>query len=157
MTEMDHKLTRRSFVGAGLAAIALPCVPAIGSAAIMDVGVFDRRFAEGLAFCRSMAARGVPVIGFAGDLTRVWLQHLDPLWCSRSVPVVGGLTTVQGLFCLEHLAWDRGLRVLRRTAMGAFERLAGGRSEPLVSWSIGSPGREHARSRQYPRAPWETA
>ena len=69
-----------------------------------------------------MAERGIDVVSFEGDSTSVWLPSLDPLWRSRAVPVVAGLTAEQALFCIECLAWDLGLRVVQRQGWSAARR-----------------------------------
>ena len=101
------------------------------------LAIFDRRFAEARAFGRCSRERGVAVVDFDGDITRVWLEHLYPLWHSTSPPVIVGLTTRPVLFCVEQLAWDHWLRVTQRVERGPCTPLTGGRSETLVSWSIG--------------------
>jgi hypothetical protein len=130
-------LSRRTFVSAGAAVIVAPPLPLSAGPLPAKLAVVDHRFAEARAFGRRMRQRGVAVVDFDGDITRVWLERLYPLWHSASPPVIAGLTTRQVLFCLEQLAWDRWLRVTQEKDYGPCTALTGGRSERLVSWSIG--------------------
>jgi hypothetical protein len=130
-------LSRRVFVSAGAAVIVAPSLPLSASPLHAELAIVDHRFAEARAFGRRMQERGVALAGFDGDITRIWLDRLYPLWHSASPPAVAGLTTQQVLFCLEQLAWDHWLRVTQREDYGTCTALAGGRCEPLVSWSIG--------------------
>jgi hypothetical protein len=129
-------LSRRLFIGAGLSITALPLVPASAAATDVKLAIFDERFSAASRFGRSMASQGAVTIGINGDVTRVWLDHLDPVWRSHIVPAVAGLTTQQALFCLERLCWDRHLRVIERIELGAAKTLSDERSELLVSWVI---------------------
>src|SRR5512134_1181623 len=129
-------MNRRHFLAAGVTSIAASAMPRFAMARTpgVQMAVFDERFAAGLAFGRSMAARGVISVGFDGDVTNVWLDRLDPLWRNSIESVVHGLTTHPVLFCIERLAWDRDLRVVQRIEWGA--ALRGGRTEPLAMWTV---------------------
>ena len=121
-------IDRRAFMMTAAVASFLPA-PGIGALAADGVGldgvISDRRFAESRAFGSAAEARGIAHWPMAGDVTRIWLQELDPRW-RRGAAIVAGLTTRQALFCLEQLARDRGMRVFRRIE----------HSELLVSWLI---------------------
>lgn len=113
--------TRRIFLQTGLAAAALPVAT---RAALVDLPgevaavpfykiVFDRRFSAGLAFAEQMQRIGMPVHGISGDVTDLWFRDLDLRW-KRSPAAIAGLTGERGLFCLDLLARDRGMRVVYR-------------------------------------------
>jgi hypothetical protein len=94
--------------------------------------VFDNRFAEAVAAARHAARRGIPLAEFAGDLTPLWYDDLDLEW-RRAPMTLAGVTTREGLFVLETLAVDRGMRVAHRGAHGAAKE---GHTAPLCSWII---------------------
>ena len=97
----------------------------------VELFVFDRRFADARAAAARRAASGVEAAGFSGDLTQLWYDRLDLRW-RRAPMTLAGVTTAGGLFVLETLAADRGMRVIERTELPA-DSAAG---EPLVSWTI---------------------
>ena len=74
--------------------------------------VIDERHPEARAVGARLAAGGATVHAVPdGDITQVWLRHIDPAW--RLQPVaVAGLTARPALFCLEQLALSCGLRVV---------------------------------------------
>ncbi len=91
--------------------------------------VYDSRFAASVAFARRASARGAAVHPIEGDMTWLWYHDLDRRW--RETPAaIAGLTAHGALFCLERLAWDRGMRVVFRSEHslsgdGVEHRLAG--------------------------------
>ena len=97
----------------------------------VELFVFDRRFADARAAAARRSANGVPTAGFAGDLTQLWYDHLDLNW-RRAPMTLAGVTTAGGLFVLETLAADRGMRVLERIELPA----TAATDEPLYSWTI---------------------
>ncbi len=97
----------------------------------VELFVFDRRFADARAAAARRSAKGVEAAAFDGDLTRLWYERLDLRW-RKSPMTLAGVTTAGGLFVLETLAADRGMRVIERTALPAADE----RSEPLYSWVI---------------------
>jgi hypothetical protein len=97
----------------------------------IELFVFDRRFADARAAAARRAANGVETTGFAGDLTQLWYDRLDLHW-RRAPMTLAGVTTAGGLFVLETLAADRGMRVVERSELPA--DASGG--EPLYSWTI---------------------
>jgi hypothetical protein len=97
----------------------------------VELFLFDRRFADARAAAARRAAVGTEAVGFDGDLTHVWYHRLDLAW--REAPMtLAGVTTAGGLFVLETLAADRGMRVVERTALGADAAIG----EPLFAWTI---------------------
>jgi len=109
------------------ASTAAPHEPSQG----VELFVFDRRFADARAAAARSAAHGVETAAFEGDLTELWYDRLDLRW--RAAPMkLAGLTTASGLFVLETLAADRGMRVVERAELSA--QTPGG--EPLYSWTI---------------------
>jgi hypothetical protein len=88
--------------------------------------LIDERYAESRRLGARLAARGTPVLVVpSGDVTHVWLSHIDPVW--RREPVaVAGLTTRPVLFCLEQLAIACRLRVVLH---GEHELHADGRTD----------------------------
>ncbi len=58
----------------------------------------------------------IPVMRFAGDVTRVWYDHLDRRWREPGY-VLGGITGSDALFVLENLAEQHGRRVVSRTVL----------------------------------------
>jgi hypothetical protein len=136
-------MNRRGFVISGISAAgmltsALPAVPASSPAPAMVAPagipalfgvVFDRRFEAARLFGRAAAWRGHMAFGYDGDLTATWLHQLEPRW-SRRAGALAGMTTPAALFCLEQLAAQHWLRVVRRTGHAAR------RGQALVSWVI---------------------
>ena len=97
----------------------------------IELFVFDRRFADARVAAARSAANGVESAGFDGDLTRLWYHRLDLRW-RRAPMTLAGVTTAGGLFVLETLAADRGMRVIERTELWADATT----DEPLYSWTI---------------------
>lgn len=114
-------MKRRSVLKAGLATSLLPLLGIGGVARALDLQssiqlkaiLSDRRFPMSSAFGARAAAMGIPHLATNGDITTIWLKHLDPLWREGKASVMG-LTTQDQLFCLERLAWDRGMKVIMR-------------------------------------------
>ena len=97
----------------------------------VELFVFDRRFADARLAAARRSADGIESAAFAGDLTQLWYDQLDLRW-RRAPMTLAGVTTTGGLFVLETLAADRGMRVVERTALPA----ADAHGESLVSWVI---------------------
>ena len=97
----------------------------------VELFVFDRRFADARVAAARSAANGIPTAGFAGDLTQLWYDRLDLRW-RRAPMTLSGVSTAGGLFVLETLAADRGMRVIQRTELPA----TAAADEPLYSWTI---------------------
>src|SRR5690606_26461072 len=64
-----------------------------------------------------------------GDLTALWYDDLDLAW-KRGPMTLAGVTTGHGLFVLETLAADRGMRVVYR---GRHDAPVGGRIAHVLS------------------------
>ena len=128
---------RREFIQAGLVASIMPVLttaqeilPA-GSALPLYKVIFDHRFQASREFGGEMEKLGAKVHGIHGDITDLWFHDLYHRWKESPAPIAG-MTAHGPLFCLERLAWDRGMRVLSRT-----EHPPAGDSEPLITWVIG--------------------
>jgi hypothetical protein len=129
---------RREFLQAGIAASVLP-IAGVGSTLAPGQRdartsfykvIFDERFPASVAFGHEWKARGAAVHAIRGDITDLWFHDLDLQWKKRPLPIAG-LTAHGPLFCLERLAWDRGMRVISRV-----EQMATHDGEPLISWII---------------------
>jgi len=77
--------------------------------------IYDERFEAARRF--ALSVRGVPltVYSIRGDVTQLWYSLLQPLWRRTAVPIAG-LTAYAAMFCLERLAWDQQLRMVRCVA-----------------------------------------
>ncbi len=93
--------------------------------------IFDERFPASVAFGEEWKARGAAVHAIRGDITDLWFHDLDLQWKKRPV-AIAGLTAHGPLFCLERLAWDRGMRVVSRVEQPSCDP----DGEPLTSWVI---------------------
>jgi hypothetical protein len=136
--------TRRQFIHTSLALAALPAASAVATRASattpalpLERFVFDSRFAAATEVARHVADRGVPLSPTAGDLTDLWYRELDLQW-KRAPQPLAGITTRRGLFVLETLAADHGMRVVYR---GEHRTEAGGR----VSHALAGPDELLAR------------
>ena len=121
-------MIRRDMLKWGALASALAGAPAAALAkagAGLDVLLLDTRFGDGAAADMG-AAR---VLTFAGDVTRIWYDHLDRAW-RRPGFVVGGITGADALFVLETLAHQQGRKVVARNPLAAVGGIA------PVSWVI---------------------
>lgn len=77
--------------------------------------IYDERFESARRFAVCVRRIPVPVHSMCGDVTQLWYSHLYPLWKRTPAPIVG-LTAYAAMFCLERLAWDRELRMVRCVA-----------------------------------------
>jgi hypothetical protein len=136
--------SRRQFIHAGLAvsaaSLAIPQAlqarPATAGASALPVELFiyDDRFVEAIEAARVATASDLRVASTRHVLQALWYDELDLSW-KRAPMTLTGMTTPHGLFVLETLAQDRGMRVLQREASATTE---------LVTWTIGP--RADARS-----------
>lgn len=108
-------ITRRDLIKWGAVAPAL----AAGSQAAfarapqgLDALLLDERFSPEPAANHA----GIPVMRFAGDVTKVWYDTIDAHWRQRGY-VLGGITGSDALFVLETLANHHGRRVVSRTVL----------------------------------------
>jgi hypothetical protein len=144
-------ITRRDFLGTSLASTLGAAASTTWSAATLgdsriiraEAAVADLRFAESAAFATALAHGGVAVHAFAGDVTRVWLNDLEPLWRARQA-AVAGLTSYSTLFCLERLAWDHGMRVVYRSRHTAASDGTLEHALPQTAGPLASSLRSHA-------------
>jgi len=130
--------SRREFLQAGIAASLLPMAVSGGNLALGERDepagfykvIFDERFPASVAFGEEWKARGAAVHGIRGDITDLWFHDLDLQWKRQPLPIAG-LTAHGPLFCLERLAWDRGMRVVSRVEQTAMHD-----GDPLIAWVI---------------------
>jgi len=94
--------------------------------------VADTRFPESHAFAAEARRTGNRVAWITGDITDLWYSELDLLWRKKKAPIAG-LTAYSAFFCLERLAWDRGMRMTFKE-----ELRCAGSAEPssLYRWVI---------------------
>src|SRR5690606_21422156 len=115
---------RRQFIQSSLAlsAAGLPAVRAWASSASAIAGeptlhrvgrsIYDGGFLEGEDVAVA-AADGATAVRIEGDLTALWYHDLGPAW-KRAPMTIAGITAWHGLFVLETLAADHGMRVVYR-------------------------------------------
>ncbi|MGH8258855.1 MAG: hypothetical protein ACREUG_04110 [Steroidobacteraceae bacterium] len=114
---------RREFLhAAALAAVPIPVLAdaderarrasrSIAANPALHAFLFDARHEESRIAGTGLARAGAMVRAIAdGDVTRVWLRDIRPVWQDRPA-ALGGLTERAALFCLEQLGWAAGLRV----------------------------------------------
>jgi hypothetical protein len=96
-----------------------------GGGGITDVSLFliDTAIPGTDEAARLAARKGAVVARFTGDPGVPWLEHLEPLWRHRPLPVAG-LTFGGALFCFERLARGFGLSCGFRSSLPP-ARLAG--------------------------------
>ncbi len=131
-------ITRREFLGTS--ACAASCALVAGDSRTRTLSltrmvhtvVVDTRSVQSREFGRELGHYGATVRPFAGDVTALWFDHLEPLW-RQTRAAVAGLTRYSTLFCLERLSWDHGLRVVYRAQHPV---------QPLYSWVIALPRQE---------------
>ncbi len=98
-------------VAAGATMIGAVRTRGPGSCGVHSV-VIDGRHAAARAVGACLVDSGADLHVLAeGDVTQLWLRHLGPVW-ARQPAAIAGLTARPALFCLEHLAWASGLRVV---------------------------------------------
>ncbi|HWJ68878.1 MAG TPA: hypothetical protein VNS79_02360 [Sphingobium sp.] len=122
-------IDRRDMLKMGAAAPLLMSFPARAmiAPAQPQALVVDRRFDVSLAGL----LRDLPRLVTDGDVTRLWVETLDPAWRKPGF-ALEGVTGEDVLFILEHFAWDRGRRVVHRQEVAP--RSA---SRPaLIHWAI---------------------
>lgn len=115
-----RRLVQSAFAASALSIIKNP-VPSASthastgtpsSIAIYKV-IYDERFPESVGFANEIKKSGIPVHGIKGDMTDVWYNDFYNQW-QKSPAAIAGLTAHGALFCLERLAWDKGMRVVLR-------------------------------------------
>lgn len=78
----------------------------------LDLFIFDDRFDEATSLAFKVAREGISVRSVQGDVTRLWYDDLYYRWQNKP-GAVGGITTINALFCLETLGADAGLRTAK--------------------------------------------
>lgn len=122
-------IERRTLLKMGLiapVALSLP-VGAFAASDDVDAWIVDRRYLP----VEQIGSTAAPVHLIDGDVTALWYHTLDARW-RRPGFVLAGFTGTDALFVLEHLAWDRGRRVIERQRM---KSVAQG-DVPLIRWVI---------------------
>jgi hypothetical protein len=113
---MDHtayRFGRRAFVLGTAALAASTRLPAFASPAQPPrLFLCDRRHLD----CLTMADRAAPLALFDGDLTKLWVEKVLPLW-NEGPAVIAGMSNPAALFCLEQLARGERHRLVARTAL----------------------------------------
>lgn len=122
-------IDRRDMLKLGASAPLLLSIPARAMAAPSrpEALVVDRRF----DIATTGLLRDLPRLATDGDVTRLWVDTLDPAWRKPGF-ALEGVTGEDVLFILEHFAWDRGRRVTHRREVAP--RAAG--RPALVHWAI---------------------
>lgn len=115
-------IDRRRFLEIGAAAsLSLSAALAIGSQRTRasepkgftpHAVIYDERFAAARRFAVCASGALLPAHPIRGDVTQLWYSHLYPLWKRTPAPIAG-LTAYAAMFCLERLAWDQQLRMVR--------------------------------------------
>jgi hypothetical protein len=106
--------------------------------------VFDGRFAEAAFVARRVAVGALRAARIDGDLTALWYDDLDLAWKHRPM-TIAGVTTWHGLFVLETLAADRGMRVVYR---GRHDAPVNGRARHTLTGPAAMIGDGHALTGQ---------
>ena len=124
--------TRREFLQISMGTAVLPIAATLCAVSRRNFYkvIYDERFQASISFGRKMHGLGEAVHAMHGDVTNFWFHDLDLQWKERPVPIAG-LTAHGALFCLERLAWDRGMRVMVREVQREM-----GDGEPLIYWTI---------------------
>ncbi len=129
----EHRFTRRQFVAAGTAVLAVAAAHPARSLSKIPLtpfrAIYDERFEVARRFANDAIDRGWVTRAIRGDVTQVWFHELAVRW-KRGPAAIAGLTTPQSLFVLERLAWDVGMRVTVRETDNA---------TPLIRWLITPP------------------
>src|SRR6185312_8478281 len=77
--------------------------------------IYDERFEAARHFAACVRSVPLPAHPIRGDVTQLWYSQLYPLWRRAPTPIAG-LTAYAAMFCLERLAWDQRLRMVRCAA-----------------------------------------
>ncbi|WP_193075985.1 hypothetical protein [Pseudomonas sp. FME51] len=117
-------MNRRNFLKVGLAGSSLPILAGFGGHSLasilsgwddaeLSLVISDARFSAPQRFAAAAERIGVRHLAIDGDVTRLWRQHLVPLW-RKQPSIIAGMTARQPLFCLEQLGRDYDMRVVLR-------------------------------------------
>lgn len=130
-------ISRREMLQWGMVAPALASVsqiafagelPALGTG-LLDAILLDDRLSPAAGW--SALPAGVTTLHFAGDVTQIWYETIDPAWRHRGY-VLGGITAASTLFVLETLAHQQGRRVVSHVPLNATPR----KPDHSVRWII---------------------
>ena len=163
--DRPSSIDRRRFLEIGAAAsltAALPQAPAAAAPAVANgpqrarspevaglkphAVIYDERFEVARRFAVSVRSARVPVHPMRGDVTQLWYAWLYPLWKRAPAPIAG-LTAYAAMFCLERLAWDQHLRMVRCAAGEAAYGSAGWPMERAAAIARGIQASSLASSR----------
>lgn len=101
---------------------------------VLENFVYDRRFPEAIAAAQQVAGQGIVLREIEGDLTDLWYEFYSEQW--RKQPMtLAGVTASDALFVLETLAYDHGMRVIKRAAHQRQPQHSTDNTE-LYSWVI---------------------
>lgn len=79
----------------------------------LDRFLLDRTHSQAAGFAGRARSAGAQIHEICGDATPLWRRVLDPGIGGKGQSFAG-LTCPTALFCLERMAWDRGMRVMFR-------------------------------------------
>ncbi|RDK06265.1 hypothetical protein [Cupriavidus lacunae] len=142
----DIRMSRRSLLiatgsAAALAAVAHPSLLAAHAAISASVEVpspsdiryivMDRRYPQSLAYAKAQAEKGGKPLEVTDGLTRLWQEHLHPLW-QQGEGAVAGLTTLAVWQCLAEQARSHAFRTRVLTPLADND----GHPDNLASWII---------------------
>jgi hypothetical protein len=137
----DYRFNRRTLLMSSasitaLAALApsslLAATPA-SAAAAADIRyiVTDGRYPQSLEHAKTLTAQNSQTLDINDGLTRLWQEHLHPLW-QQGEGAVAGVTTRAVWQCLAEQARSHALRTRELTPLGDND----GHPDNLVSWTI---------------------
>jgi hypothetical protein len=142
----DIRISRRSLLiatgsAAALAAVAHPslfCASAAMPASAQEPRRFDiryivtdSRYPESQAYAKALAVPGSKTLDVTDGLTRLWQEHLQPMW-QQGKGAIAGLTTRAVWQCLAEQARSHALRTRVLTSLADND----GHPDNLVSWII---------------------
>jgi hypothetical protein len=114
---MDHtafRFGRRAFVLGTAALAASTQLPALAApAGSPRLVLCDHRYFD----CLTAADHAATVAVFDGDLTKLWVENVLPLW-RKGPAVIAGVASPAALFCLEQLARGERHRLVARSPLG---------------------------------------
>lgn len=141
---VDHRFNRRTLLmsAASLTALAalapsslLAAAPAAAApestTADLRYIVTDERYPQSLEHAKTLTAENSQTLDINVGLTRLWQEHLHPLW-QQGEGAVAGVTTRAVWQCLAEQARSHALRTRELTSLGDND----GHPDNLVSWII---------------------
>lgn len=93
--------------------------------------VTDGRYPQSLEHAKTLTAQNSQTLEINDGLTRLWQEHLHPLW-QQGAGAVAGVTTRAVWQCLAEQARSHALRTRELTPLGDND----GHPDNLVSWII---------------------